>query len=921
MGNPTQDESAVDSHTDAADSPSPLGLSPVLWALIAATLCGLQAILDLPGPDRSPRSFHIVRWACLFAAVAGLLLFVYRHKFADRIPVIATAIGTALFAGALGIAPELLDLPTHGIGDRFWGVPTLLGIPVAGVALLLAPTRMTRTLAACGLVWVVAGLLQPVASLGDIQLALTHHWHRIETVDGLAALLLFVVSLFGVAAVWLEGRDPTNELSRLVGWVLVAALPAWEILRLALAWKIGAADQQSTAIAALLLVLGATAWLLAGLQQTLVKDAPLRQPMARFGEGMLVVGLCVLWLFLKSFTWRWSVTDENIYFYDALLMTKGQLPYRDFFFAHPPLHLAIPAVLFSIFGFHLTIAKLIPVVAALVTGLLVWQLVRERLGRLAAVLTLGCFLFAFELLQASTNMNGVNLTSMWLTAGLVLTLRHRWFWAGLLLGCAVTTGVYAIAGVLALMVLSFFHSSRAGLRLAAGFVLVAGGINLVCLWIGGDDFIGGVYRYHGLKLDRDSTIAFLKMLHYHPHLWLGLCLATAVLGWQLFRKFPLVGEPALREERGSFFAPRKLFREPGAGLVKIATLVSATVLIEFTLFKEVYDFYFVLVFPTLAICTGYTIAGLMSAGVHELGELTTGKPHRGLWVVVAFLVVWATCVPLQNETLWAFSGRGWPKELGSQKVVTNGRLSGGKITSRYQDRPITKDKKGSKARPIRGKGNNSEFLQVGEPRDYPWIEPAVWQSTAGPTVRALFWRSRRLRWNSSPGYRRFLWQKSRHVSVADEAGKIVADHSDADETVAGNSSIAPLLALVAHRRVAANMVDTNGKRFKSPKDPRFQGPNPPHHGSELLTLKAFFETICADKIRYLVGSPSGFLSNQRLARLPIVRHYFEQTDTFPDRWAKFTSPGRRVWAITLWRLRDRYADQSPRCAWIDAPSE
>ena len=41
---------------------------------------------------------------------------------------------------------------------------------------------------------------------------------------------------------------------------------------------------------------------------------------------------------------------ENIYFYDAWLMSQGELPYRDFFFAHPPLGLIPGWLVFVLLG-------------------------------------------------------------------------------------------------------------------------------------------------------------------------------------------------------------------------------------------------------------------------------------------------------------------------------------------------------------------------------------------------------------------------------------------------------------------------------------------------------------------------------------------------------------------------------------------
>ena len=55
------------------------------------------------------------------------------------------------------------------------------------------------------------------------------------------------------------------------------------------------------------------------------------------------IGIILGYLALKWSCFHYSATDENIYFYQAAAWAEGVLPYRDFFFAHPPLHIAPPA--------------------------------------------------------------------------------------------------------------------------------------------------------------------------------------------------------------------------------------------------------------------------------------------------------------------------------------------------------------------------------------------------------------------------------------------------------------------------------------------------------------------------------------------------------------------------------------------------
>jgi hypothetical protein len=74
--------------------------------------------------------------------------------------------------------------------------------------------------------------------------------------------------------------------------------------------------------------------------------------------------------------------------------------------------------------------------------------------------------------------------------------------------------------------------------------------------------------------------------------------------------------------------------------------------------------------------------------------------------------------------------------------------------------------------------------------------------------------------------------------------------------------------------------------------------------------------VCADKIRFIVSSPSGYFNDRMLQRLPTMQRYFEAVKRFESPLNKFRR--KRPWAVTLWRNRAT-DDASPRCEWIEPP--
>ncbi len=62
-----------------------------------------------------------------------------------------------------------------------------------------------------------------------------------------------------------------------------------------------------------------------------------------------------------------AFSDEYIYYQNALAITKGFMPYRDFFTAHLPHMIYLPAYVFSLLGFDSVYGKMIPLILSTIT--------------------------------------------------------------------------------------------------------------------------------------------------------------------------------------------------------------------------------------------------------------------------------------------------------------------------------------------------------------------------------------------------------------------------------------------------------------------------------------------------------------------------------------------------------------------------
>ena len=77
-----------------------------------------------------------------------------------------------------------------------------------------------------------------------------------------------------------------------------------------------------------------------------------------------------------------TYSDENIYFNMAKNMVERNLiPYEDFFYAHPPLHLFLLSLLFKLLGPSLHLGKLLPLTCVLFSSFLILEVYRALFRR------------------------------------------------------------------------------------------------------------------------------------------------------------------------------------------------------------------------------------------------------------------------------------------------------------------------------------------------------------------------------------------------------------------------------------------------------------------------------------------------------------------------------------------------------------
>jgi hypothetical protein len=493
-------------------------------------------------------------------------------------------------------------------------------------------------------------------------------------------------------------------------------------------------------------------------------------PLSGGRPGLAAAGAAVLlaaFLLLKTYALGPALSDEGIYFYMCSRIAEGAVPYRDFFFAHPPLHLLPGALLAAAAGFSLPLFKAIPAAFAAAGGVAVFRVARGA-GAPAGLAALALYLSAYDFLRASSHYTGAAEATALLAWALERAFAGRAAAAGLLSAAAGLTALYALpaaAGVGLVAVLrcreDLLTPLVAARRYAVAFAILFGGANLAGVLLFASDYLDPVFRYHLLKppAGEERLEGTLRAI-VRDNAWIAWGAPAAAAAFVLGLGARARGGPGDPPPRGGRSRARgggdaRLLDGPW-GPAAAGLLTSALHLGFFLMLGRVYTFYVLPAFPGLALAGGAAWGFVVSA-------LTGAVPRRRL----------------------------------AGAAVGLGAILGAEATFLVLDR-----------RAGRGGDDPDAALR------YTWRDAPV-PAPVNAAVRALLWRDERAAGRWIPGVTRYLQHESRRFEAPERLAESVRRLTPDGGTIFGDSLSAPLTALLAGRRIALDEADTNSMRFRS----------------------------------------------------------------------------------------------------------
>ncbi len=288
---------------------------------------------------------------------------------------------------------------------------------------------------------------------------------------------------------------------------------------------------------------------------------------------------------IHSFNLNLSISDENTYFYMGNLITQGFLPYKDFFYAHPPLNIFIIALLIKLFGMNFIVLKLLPVITTAISALLIYLIAKNLHSRLSAIIAVILFLFAYETLRVSSYLIGIDIATMFILFSLYFLFKENknnksYLYAGIFIGIAAISTLNSLIAAFVISIILLFKSRKSLIYFILGFSSIFLTINIALILLYGQSYITPVIKYHFLKPVTESSFKIIFNILVKEN-WL-LVISALLL---IFAK--------------------------GRKRVSALAIIALAYLIFLITYKSLFGYYLFLILPLLAVIGSYSIFSLI----------------------------------------------------------------------------------------------------------------------------------------------------------------------------------------------------------------------------------------------------------------------------------------------------------------------
>ncbi len=301
--------------------------------------------------------------------------------------------------------------------------------------------------------------------------------------------------------------------------------------------------------------------------------------------------LAAIFLSIQATHFSYSISDENTYIYMAKAVSEGQMPYRDFFLAHPPLHIFLLALIYKIFGFSFLIFKATGPLAAIGAALIAFKICREKLGDIEAVFSAFLIFLSYDFQRFSTFTVWITLCTFLVMLSAYFLLKGKSLIGGVLMAAASLAGLFSLIAGFAIAGYLAAFEKKLLMKYLAGFLGVFIACNLALIALFGNSYIEGAYKYHLAKPsegnDKGDIISFF------------------LLG--SLKDGKMSGNHALLIGMGLFLFSRKKMKHA----LMLPLSIVAAYMLAMALMSKIFGYYFLIIIPFIGILAARGFAGVI----------------------------------------------------------------------------------------------------------------------------------------------------------------------------------------------------------------------------------------------------------------------------------------------------------------------
>jgi len=212
-----------------------------------------------------------------------------------------------------------------------------------------------------------------------------------------------------------------------------------------------------------------------------------------FCSARFVLALTAISIFLRLFFLHPTYADENFYFNVAKQVANGVVPYKDFFFAHPPLQIYLLAALFKTFGTSLAVGKLVPLVSSSLSALAIYFIAEKIYDKKTALFSASIFLVLPPFVAFSVIENGVFTAMLFFLLSIYFFEKNNIRLSALLL---VLSSMFRFTVLFYIPVFLIFYEKKKIIRFLVYSTLILSMAILLCYSMFGYQFIADTMIFH-----------------------------------------------------------------------------------------------------------------------------------------------------------------------------------------------------------------------------------------------------------------------------------------------------------------------------------------------------------------------------------------------------------------------------------------